>query len=112
MHYPLLAEFKSSVCATIKEGSSNMSLPLIIEQIFNAQPGRAFPEEMGKQTKIDLTTSLPHKPKCGPQAAPNMVTVHGRLYPTKSMFSFGYSLSMNDDAGSALINCIPNGGTL
>ena len=57
MHYPSLAEFKSSVCVTLKEGSkSSMSLPLVIEQIFNAQPGRAFPEEMGKTTKIELTT--------------------------------------------------------
>ena len=67
-----------------------MSLPLVIRQIFNAQPGCAFPEEMGKQTKIELTTGRTHKPKAGPQAAPNMVTVHGRLYPSKANFSFGW----------------------
>ena len=35
-----------------------MSLPLVIEQIFNAQPGCAFPEEMGKQTKIHKPVTL------------------------------------------------------
>lgn len=76
MHYPSLAEFKSSVCGV----GYNMSLTLVIEQIFNAQPGCAFPEEMGKQTKIELTTGRTHKPKFGGlQAAPNMVTAedHG-----------------------------------
>ena len=64
MNYPSLAEFKSSVCVTINaNGATNMSLPLVIEQIFNAQPGCAFPEEMGKQTKIELTTGRTHKPK-------------------------------------------------
>ena len=58
MYYPSLAEFKSSVCAT-KEDSSFMSLPLIIAQIFNA-PGCAFPEDMGKQTKLELTTVATH----------------------------------------------------
>ena len=71
-----------------------MSLPLVIEQILNAQPGCAFPEEMGQQTKIELTTGRTHKHKNDLQAAPNMVTVHGhgeRLYPAKSNLSFGYS---------------------
>ena len=116
MHYPSLAEFKSCVCVTLKEGSSNiMSLPLVIAQIFNAQPGCAFPEEVGKQTKIELTTGRPHKHVGVKQASPNMVTVlgHGaRLYPTKANFSFGYGLTMSADSGSALINCIPDGGTL
>ena len=101
MNYPSLSEFKSSVCVTINDSSSNMSLPLVIAQIFNAQPGCAFPEDMGKQTKIELTTGRTHQPKSGLQAAPNMVTVlgHGaRLYPAKSNFSFGYSLMMTEDA--------------
>ena len=83
---------------------SSMSLPLVIERIFNAQPGCAFPEEMGKQTKIELTSGRLHKQKNALQAAPNMVTVHGhgaRLYPAKSMLSFGYSLGMTADSGSA-----------
>ena len=63
---------------------------------------------MGKQTKIEITTGRTHKPKFGLQAAPNMVTVHDRLYPTKANFSFGWGLGMTDDAGSALINCVPN----
>ena len=75
-----------------------MSLPLVIAQIFNAQPGCAFPEGMGKQTKIKLTTGRSHKQQNALQAAPNMVTVHGHgehLYPTKTTFSFGYNLHMS-----------------
>ena len=88
-----------------------MSLPLVIAQI-NAQPGCAFPEDMGKQMKIELTTGRPHKHQNALQASPNMVTVHDRLYPSKANLSFGYGLMMTVDSGSALINCIPDGGTL
>ena len=70
------------------------------------------PEDMGKQMKIELTTGRTHKQKIAMQAAPNMVTVNGRLYPSKANLSFGYGLSMGDDGGSALINCSPNGSTL
>ena len=48
--YPSLDAFKADV-------GSHMLLPAIIGCIFNAEAGLAFPEEMGKTTKLELTSN-------------------------------------------------------
>ena len=81
-----------------------MSLPAIIACIFTAKAGLAFPEEMGKTTKLELTTGRPPRTKGQKQAASNMVKVGERIYPAKASRTiiFGYGLIMAQDAGSKI----------
>jgi hypothetical protein len=56
-----------------------MSLPSVISCIFSAEAGLAFPEQMGKTTKLELTTGRPPKMQGSRQATANMVKIGERL---------------------------------
>jgi hypothetical protein len=59
--------------------------------------GSAFPKDMGKLTKVQLTTGIIPKTAPGKQAAANTVKIGTRLFLNKPYMSFGYGCSMPQD---------------